>query len=53
MYWEWMAGESGDESDIVEKLEGMLPVDDLRGASRAIAHPTSSVAPSGRWPSPS
>jgi len=41
MYWEASPGDSGpEESDIsawAEKVEPMLPVDDLKGASRAIA----------------
>lgn len=41
MYWEGRAGDSGpvgsDMSACAEYLEAMLPVDDLKGASRAIA----------------
>lgn len=41
IYWEDRAGESGpaesDMSESVKYLEAMLPVDDLKGASRAIA----------------
>jgi hypothetical protein len=41
MYWECKEGESApaesDMSACVKYLEAMLPVDDLKGASRAIA----------------